>query len=46
MRSSSTAPTGAINPTSSHIIQAAYAQHQTTATVGLVWWYGGKQGSW
>jgi hypothetical protein len=22
------------------------AQHQTTATVGLVWWYGGKQGSW
>ncbi len=24
----------------------AYAQHQTTATVGLVWWYGGKQGSW
>jgi hypothetical protein len=24
----------------------AYSQHQTTATVGLVWWYGGKQGSW
>ena len=23
-----------------------YTQHQTTATVGLVWWYGGKQGSW
>ena len=23
-----------------------YSQHQTTATVGLVWWYGGKQGSW
>lgn len=22
------------------------AAHQTTATVGLVWWYGGKQGSW
>lgn len=20
--------------------------HQTTATLGLVWWYGGKQGSW
>jgi len=24
----------------------ALAQHQTTATVGLVWWYGGKQGAW
>jgi hypothetical protein len=23
-----------------------YAQHQTTATVGLVWWYGGRQGAW
>lgn len=23
-----------------------YSQHQTTATVGLVWWYGGKQGAW
>jgi Putative beta-barrel porin-2, OmpL-like. bbp2 len=22
------------------------SQHQTTATVGLVWWYGGRQGSW
>lgn len=22
------------------------SQHQTTATVGLVWWYGGKQGAW
>jgi hypothetical protein len=22
------------------------ANHQTTATLGLVWWYGGKQGSW
>jgi hypothetical protein len=22
------------------------SQHQTTATLGLVWWYGGKQGSW
>jgi hypothetical protein len=22
------------------------ADHQTTATLGLVWWYGGKQGSW
>ena len=22
------------------------ADHQTTATIGLVWWYGGKQGSW
>ncbi len=22
------------------------AAHQTTATVGLVWWYGGKQGAW
>lgn len=20
--------------------------HQTTATIGLVWWYGGKQGTW
>lgn len=20
--------------------------HQPTATVGLVWWYGGKQGAW
>jgi hypothetical protein len=24
----------------------AYAQHQRTATVGLVWWYGGRQGAW
>src|ERR1700761_8858804 len=23
-----------------------HAPHQTTATVGLVWWYGGKQGAW
>jgi hypothetical protein len=22
------------------------ADHQDTATVGLVWWYGGKQGAW
>ncbi|HEY2018377.1 MAG TPA: outer membrane beta-barrel protein [Bryobacteraceae bacterium] len=22
------------------------ASHQDTATLGLVWWYGGKQGSW
>jgi hypothetical protein len=22
------------------------ANHQTTATVGLVWWFGGKQGAW
>jgi hypothetical protein len=22
------------------------ASHQDTATVGLVWWYGGKQGAW
>ena len=22
------------------------ADHQNTATVGLVWWYGGKQGAW
>jgi len=22
------------------------SNHQTTATIGLVWWYGGKQGSW
>ncbi|HEY6448216.1 MAG TPA: outer membrane beta-barrel protein [Acidobacteriaceae bacterium] len=22
------------------------ANHQDTATLGLVWWYGGKQGSW
>ncbi len=22
------------------------SQHQTTATLGLVWWYGGKQGTW
>ena len=22
------------------------SQHQTTATIGLVWWYGGRQGSW
>ena len=22
------------------------ANHQTTTTVGLVWWYGGKQGAW
>lgn len=20
--------------------------HQDTATIGLVWWYGGKQGAW
>ena len=24
----------------------APSNHQTTATVGLVWWYGGKQGAW
>ncbi|HEV2579049.1 MAG TPA: outer membrane beta-barrel protein [Acidobacteriaceae bacterium] len=24
----------------------AAVQHQTTATLGLVWWYGGKQGTW
>ena len=22
------------------------SNHQATATIGLVWWYGGKQGSW
>jgi hypothetical protein len=22
------------------------ASHQDPATVGLVWWYGGKQGAW
>ena len=22
------------------------SNHQTTATLGLVWWYGGKQGAW
>jgi hypothetical protein len=22
------------------------SDHQTTATLGLVWWYGGKQGAW
>ncbi len=22
------------------------SDHQTTATLGLVWWYGGKQGTW
>lgn len=25
---------------------AAPSGHQDTATLGLVWWYGGKQGSW
>lgn len=25
---------------------AASANHQDTAALGLVWWYGGKQGSW
>ena len=25
---------------------AASVNHQDTATLGLVWWYGGKQGSW
>ena len=25
---------------------AAPSTHQDTATLGLVWWYGGKQGSW
>ena len=25
---------------------AAPVSHQDTATLGLVWWYGGKQGSW
>lgn len=25
---------------------AAPTDHQDTATLGLVWWYGGKQGSW
>ncbi len=24
----------------------APSQHQNTATLGLVWWYGGKQGAW
>ena len=22
------------------------SDHQSTAAVGLVWWYGGKQGAW
>lgn len=26
--------------------QGVLASHQDTATVGLVWWYGGKQGAW
>jgi cell division protein FtsB len=25
---------------------ASPANHQDTATVGLIWWYGGKQGAW
>ena len=25
---------------------AAASSHQDTATLGLVWWYGGKQGAW
>ncbi len=25
---------------------ASPSDHQSTATLGLVWWYGGKQGSW
>ncbi len=25
---------------------AVLADHQTTATMGLVWWYGGKAGAW
>jgi hypothetical protein len=25
---------------------ASPSNHQNTATVGLVWWYGGKQGAW
>lgn len=25
---------------------ATLASHQNTATLGLVWWYGGKEGSW
>jgi hypothetical protein len=25
---------------------AVLATHQDTATLGLVWWYGGKQGTW
>ena len=24
----------------------APSNHQTTLTLGLVWWYGGKQGNW
>jgi hypothetical protein len=24
----------------------AFAGHQDTATIGLIWWYGGKQGAW
>lgn len=28
----------------SHV--GAPSNHQSTATVGLVWWYGGKQGAW
>lgn len=27
-------------------IDGALRGHQDTATVGLVWWYGGKQGAW
>lgn len=23
-----------------------YADHQDTATLGLIWWYGGRQGAW
>lgn len=26
--------------------KGAYADHQDTATLGLIWWYGGKQGTW
>jgi hypothetical protein len=27
-------------------ISGALVNHQDTATLGLVWWYGGKQGTW
>jgi hypothetical protein len=27
-------------------VQGVHSQHQTTATVGLVWWFGRKEGAW
>jgi len=27
-------------------VQGVLSNHQTTATVGVVWWWGRKEGAW